>query len=139
MIFEITIPDEVYEQYGSQQAIWKRIVDTAGMPEDTDWALQFTKQELADLRRHFGLFKSATHLFQRIMAVGSIKLQGVEIQMDGDQIAMLKDRAFFNAEAGEPTSAQEAENFPEEVVVEQIQRYVREQMVYAMNVVLDLI
>jgi hypothetical protein len=139
MIFEFKVPDEVYEKYGSQQAIWKRVVDTADMPNDTDWALQFTKQELADLRRHFGLFKTATHLFQRIMAVGAIKLQGVELQLNGDQIAMLKDRAYFNAEVGEPTSAQEAEDFPEEVVIAQIQRYVREHLAYAMNVVLDLV
>ncbi|MCK5609128.1 hypothetical protein KAR91_45055 [Candidatus Pacearchaeota archaeon] len=139
MIFEFKIPDEVYEKYGSQQAVWKRVVDTADMPNDTDWVLQFTKQELADLRRHFGLFKTATHLFQRIMAVGSIKLQGVELQMSGDQTAMLKERAYFNAEVGEPTSAQEAEGYPKEVVVEQIQRYVREQLAYAVNVVLDLV
>jgi hypothetical protein len=73
------------------------------------------------------------------MAVGAIKLQGVELQLNGDQIAMLKDRAYFNAEVGEPTSAQEAEDFPEEVVIAQIQRYVREHLAYAMNVVLDLV
>ncbi len=139
MIFEFKIPDEVYEQYGSQQAIWKRVVDTADMPNDTDWVLQFSSQQLADLRRHFGLFKTAHELFQRIMAVGAIKLQGVELQMDGDQIAMLKEQAYFNAEEGEPTSAQDAEDYPKEVVVNQIQRYVREQMAYALNVVLGLV
>jgi len=139
MIFEIKVADEIYEQYGSQQAIWRRIVKTADLPDDTDWALQFTGQQLADLRRHFGQFRSAHELFQRIMTVGAIKLQGVELQMDGDQIQMLKERAYFNAEEGEPTSAQEAEDFPKEVVVNQIQRYIREQLSYALNVVLDLV
>lgn len=139
MIFEFKIPDEVYEQYGSQQAIWKRVVDTADMPNDTDWVLQFTGQQLADLRRHFGQFRTAHELFQRILTVGAINLQGVELQMDGDQIQMLKERAYFNAEEGEPTSAQEAEDFPKEVVVNQIQRYIREQLSYALNVVLDLV
>jgi len=139
MIFEFKIPDEVYEQYGSQQAIWKRVVDTADMPNDTDWALQFTGQQLADLRRHFGQFKTAHELFQRIMTVGAIKLQGVELQLDGDQIQMLKEQAYFNAEEGEPTSAQDAEDYPKEVVIKQIQRYVREQMSYALNVVLGLV
>ena len=48
MIFEINIPDEVYSKYGSQQAIYQRLMDTADLDSGTNWALLFTDQQLAD-------------------------------------------------------------------------------------------
>lgn len=138
MYFELTLPDELYQQYGSQQAIYKRLVETADLPEDTDWKLKFTDKQLADLRRYFGKFTTADQLFQKILTVGVIKLQGVELQLDSDQTRRLKDLAFANARVGEPRSEQEAENYPQKITKNMIQRYVREEVLDAVSVIMGL-
>ena len=142
MILEITIPDSVYRQYGTQEAIQARLVETAGMDLETkNWKYQLDSKNLSDLRHHFGPFSDAADLVRRILNVGSVKVQGSEYQLSADQVQNLKVQAYFLTESDEPSSEAEAirDDFPKEGQKKIVQRYLDEILTQAMDHVLGVI
>ena len=140
MIFEIRIPDEVFESYDkSPQKIANRVIETAGM-ELNPKTIQFyfSAKQIADLRRHFGPnIKDADALIARILAVGTIKLQTAAFQLDSDQIDALKNQAYFYAEDGEPRDHNE-EGFTKAQHKTVIQRYTETILKEATTYILGL-
>lgn len=142
MILEITIPDETFRQYGTQEAIQTHLVETVGMDlEAKNWKYQFDSKNLSDLRHHFGPFKDAADLVRRILNVGSVKVQDKEYQLSADQVQNLKVQAYFQTERDEPSSEAEAirDDFPKEGQKKIVQRYLDQILTQAMDVVLGVI
>jgi len=140
MIFEIQIPDEVYEKYGrSKERIQQQLRDTWDL--DIDPAVRpfyLTGAQISELRRHFGPnIKDATALVNLIKKVGSIRVQDAAFTMDSDQIENTVNQAYFDATAGEPRDRHE-EGFTPEAHRIVVQRYVQRVLNDAMNIVLGL-
>lgn len=142
MIIEVKIPDEVYERYGqASEALVNRLVETAGMDIDPKLARYIlNQQQISDLTRHFGPFKDAADLIKRIQSVGTVKVQGRELQLDADQIQNARVQAYFYAEDDEPRSEQEAiENkVPKAIQKRVINRYLDKVLKEALDIVLGL-
>lgn len=136
---EVTIPDDIFRQYGSVEAIQTRLEETAGMDlEAKDWKFQLSSRDLSNLRHHFGPFLDAADLVKRIINVGSVKVQEEKYQMSADQIQNLKTQAYFWAGTGEPSSEKEAieAGFPKDGQKKIVQRYLERILDEAMDVVL---
>ena len=141
MIIEVQIPDEVFQQYANPAAIASRLVETAGVDIDPKLVpYTFSAQQIADLKRHFGPFKDAAALVQRIHNVGTIRVQGSEMQLTGDQIQNARVQAYFYAEGDEPGSEKEAieQKVPKSVQKRIVQRYLDERLKEALDIVLGL-
>ncbi len=142
MILEIQIDDEVYRQYGTPEALQAHLVETAGMDLETkNWKYQLDSKNLSDLRHHFGPFKDAADLVRRILNVGSVRVQGEEYQLSGDQVQNLKVQAYFHTNHDEPSCEAEAirDNFPKEGQKKIVQRYLDEILIQAMDHVLGVV
>ena len=144
MILEIQIPDEVYEQYDKDPAaLVARLVETAGMEISAkNTKYQLNAKILSRLRYHFGPFRDAGDLVNRILAVGSVRVQAAGVkgafQLSSDQVQNLVDQAYFYREKGEPRSNAEAirDEVPKEVRNRVVQRHLQKILEDAMNVVI---
>ncbi len=140
MIFEIQIPDEVFEAYGRNVAdIEKQLQKAVELDIDPQvrpyW---FNSEQIAELRRHFGPhIKDAAAVVALIKKVGTIRVQDAVFQMDADQIENTITQSYFLAEQGEPRDRNE-EGFTREAHKIVIQRYVQAVVDDAMNIVLGL-
>lgn len=140
MIFEIQIPDEVFEAYGrSTEKIEKQLQDTVELDVNPQvrpyW---FNSEQISELRRHFGPnIKDAAAIVALIKKVGTIRVQDAEFQLDADQIENAITQSYFMAEAGEPRDRNE-EGFTREQHRTVIQRYIQTCLNDAMNQVLGL-
>jgi len=140
MIFEIQIPDEVFEQYGrSKEAIETQLQRTVNLDVDPSvrpyW---FNSEQIAELRRHFGPhIKDAAAIVALIKKVGTIRVQDAVFQLDADQIENAITQSYFLAETGEPRDRNE-EGFTREAHQIVIQRYIQKSLNDAMNIVLGL-
>ena len=142
MILEIQIPDEVFEKYGkSADQVARRLLDTQDLDVNPNYYQYIlSESQIADLRRHFGPFKDAADLVNRINNVGSVKVQGAEFKLDSDQIQNLKAQAYFLADHDEPASEAEAiaTDWPKKKQKALVQRYMSQCLNQAMDFVLGL-
>ncbi len=140
MIFEIQIPDEVFEAYGRNVAdIEKQLQKAADL--DIDPAVSpywFNSEQIAELRRYFGPnIKDAAAVLSLIKKVGTIRVQEAVYQLDSDQVEAAITQSYFQAGDGEPRDRNE-EGFTREAHQLVIQRYVKQCLTDAMNQVLGL-
>lgn len=140
MIFEIQIPDEIFEKYGrSKERIEKQLQDTFDL--DVDPAVRpywFTREQINELRAYFGPnIKDAAALIALIKKIGTIRLQQAHFQLDADQVENAITQSYFYAEAGEPRDRNE-DGWTREDHQKVIQRYIQKCLDDAMNQVLGL-
>ena len=140
MIFEIQIPDDIFEQYGrSKERIEKQLQDTFML--DVDPAVRpywFNKEQVNDLRTYFGPnIKDAAALVSLIKKIGTIRLQQAHYQLDADQVENAINQSYFYAEAGEPRDRLE-KGFTRDEHKVVIQRYIQKVLDDALNIVLGL-
>jgi hypothetical protein len=142
MILEIQIPDEVFEKYDkSVDALITRLLDTQDLDvEPNFFRFIFSPAQIAALQRHFGPFRDAADLVNRIENVGSVKVQGADFQLNSDQIQNLKTQAYFLADHDEPASEAEAiaRDWPKDKQKALVQRYLQTCLQDAMDMVLGL-
>ncbi len=140
MIFEIQIPDEVFEQYGrSKEAVETQLQRTVNL--DADPAVSpywFNSEQIAELRRYFGPnIKDAAAVLSLIKRVGTIRVQDAVYQLDSDQVEAAITQSYFQAGDGEPRDRDENREDREAHQLV-IQRYVKQCLTDAMNQVLGL-
>ena len=140
MIFEIQIPDEIWEKYDkSKEKIEKQLLETADFEVDVKLRpYYFSNDQIAELRQHFGPnIKDAAALLNLIKKVGTIKLQEAAFQLNADQIENVVTQAYFYALDGEPRDRYEA-GLTKAQHTKVIQRYMQTVLNDAMNQVLGL-
>ncbi len=143
MIIEVQIPDDVFRQYGSAEALQDRLEETVGMEISAkNTKYQLDAKTLSRLRYYFGPFRDAEDLVKRILTVGSVRVQAAGakgvFQLSSDQVQNLIDQAYFYREKGEPRSHADAirDEVPKEVRNRVVQRHLQKILEDAMNVVI---
>ncbi len=140
MIIKITIPDEIYLQYGEDpQRLEQQLVETVILdPDPKLLPYYFDADQLAELRRHFGPnIRNSEALLTLIKRVGTIRLQTASFQLDSDQIEELADQAYFLSEQGQPTSRTD-DRFSKTEHATVVQRHVKTVLNDALNYILGL-
>mgnify|MGYP005836733377 CR=1 FL=1 len=125
MILErLQIPDEIYEQYGSVEALQERLVDTADYPKDR---VVLGPETVRYIQEIFGGCKDEDDIVTRLKRFTVVKVQGKEIVLDAGQVQRLVTQAFFYSKTGEPRCPEEATSEEQEFIVN---RYVDQQINY---------
>lgn len=96
-----------------------------------DGVIVLSKEQAGFLRDVLGSFDTAEDLVNKLRRNCSLKVQGKEYLLTSDQMARLKQEAFFHRNNGEPRS--EADCKTPEIAEKIISRYVIRQIDYFMK------
>ncbi len=137
----LTIPDEICEKFlpalavktpnNIQAAIIQALRGLVERGLNQNGFLVLDREQVSFLKEIFGPFEGSNDLVNRMRRNCSLRVQGKEYLLTSEQMARLKQEAFFHRNNGEPRS--EADCKTPELAEKIISRYVIRQIDYFMK------